>query len=88
MSPAIEFGGLSTKVPPRPIYEWYKVGFARARGTPKELAVARKYVRKDDKRVTIPPKRYWHLYSLQALQSDKLIRIINKVLRHEFLLIK
>lgn len=50
--------------------------------------MARKYVRKDDKRVTIPPKRYWHLYSLQALQSDKLIRIINKVLRHEFLLIK
>jgi hypothetical protein len=36
----------------------------------------------------LPKKTYWHLYSLQNLESDKLIRIVNKVLRNEFVLIK
>ena len=50
--------------------------------------MARKYKKKDEKQAIMPPKRYWHLYSLQALQSEKLIRIVNKVLRHEYQLIK
>ena len=33
-------------------------------------------------------KTYWHLYSLQALESEKLARIVNKVLTREFVLIK
>ena len=32
----------------------------------------------------LPTKTYWHLYSLQNLQSDKLVRIVNKVLKQEF----
>jgi len=36
----------------------------------------------------MPPKMYWHLYSLQSLQSDKLVKVINKVLKREFQLIK
>lgn len=50
--------------------------------------MARKYRKKDDKKVVLPPKRYWHLYSLQALQSEKLIKIVNKVLHQEYVLIK
>jgi hypothetical protein len=36
----------------------------------------------------LPKKTYWHLYSLQNLQSEKLAKIVNKVLRHEYVLIK
>lgn len=36
----------------------------------------------------MPPKIYWHLYSLQGLQSEKLVKVINKILRKEFMLIK
>lgn len=36
----------------------------------------------------LPKKSYWHLYSLQGLESEKLVRIVNKVLRKEYLLIK
>ena len=36
----------------------------------------------------VPEKTYWHLYSLQNLQSDKLVKIVNKVLKKEFVLIK
>jgi hypothetical protein len=39
-------------------------------------------------RITLPTKTYWHLYSLQALQPDKLIRTVNKVLNREYMLIK
>lgn len=45
----------------------------------------------DDKkveRVLKPRKRYWHLYSLQTLQPDKLAQTVNKVLRKELVLIK
>ena len=33
-------------------------------------------------------KKYWHLYSLQTLNSDKFIKIVNKILRKEYQLIK
>ncbi|HUV30762.1 MAG TPA: hypothetical protein VMY05_06730 [Acidobacteriota bacterium] len=36
----------------------------------------------------LPKKTYWHLYSLQGVASDKLVRIVNKVLRREYILIK
>ncbi|MBU8932913.1 MAG: hypothetical protein KOO62_02790 [candidate division Zixibacteria bacterium] len=36
----------------------------------------------------LPKKMYWHLYSLQMLQSDKLARIVDKVLKREYVLIK
>jgi hypothetical protein len=36
----------------------------------------------------LPKKTYWHLYSLQSLQSEKLAKIVNKVLREEYVLIK
>ncbi len=44
--------------------------------------------KKEEKKVVLPPKRYWHLYSLQSLQTEKLADIVNKVLRREYLLIK
>jgi hypothetical protein len=56
-------------------------------GFPKELAVAAKQKNKD-KQLVLPPKRYWHLYSLQTLQAEKLTEIVNKVLRREYVLIK
>ncbi len=36
----------------------------------------------------LPKKSYWHLYSLQSLQSEKLAKVVNKVLREEYVLIK
>ena len=33
-------------------------------------------------------KKYWHLYSLQTLNSDKFIKVVNKILRKEYQLIK
>ena len=36
----------------------------------------------------VPKKTYWHLYSLQTLQSEKLAVIVNKVLKKEYVLIK
>ena len=38
--------------------------------------------------MVLPKKTYWHLYSLQTLQSQKLADVINKVLRREYVLIK
>jgi len=35
-----------------------------------------------------PRKICWHLYSLQALNSEKFIEVIDKILRSEYLLIK
>ncbi len=41
------------------------------------------------KKVTgLPRKTYWHLYSLQNVEGDKLIRIVNKILKREYVLIK
>jgi len=36
----------------------------------------------------LPKKTYWHLYSLQSMQSEKLARIVDKILRKEYVLIK
>lgn len=36
----------------------------------------------------LPKKTYWHLYSLQTLESEKLARIVNKILKDEYVLIK
>jgi hypothetical protein len=35
-----------------------------------------------------PKKIYWHLYSLQSLNPEKFIKVIDKILRHEFQVIK
>ena len=43
---------------------------------------------KKDIRLGLPPKSYWHLYSLQNLASDKLARVVNKVLKNEYRLVK
>lgn len=44
--------------------------------------------KKNRKKVVLPPKRYWHLYSLQSLQTEKMAEIVNKVLQREYILIK
>lgn len=36
----------------------------------------------------LPKKTYWHLYSLQNLQAEKLAKIVNKVLTKDYVLIK
>lgn len=35
-----------------------------------------------------PQKTYWHLYSLQTLNSEKFIKVVNKILKNEYHLIK
>ena len=35
-----------------------------------------------------PRKTYWHLYSLQNLNSEKFVKVVDKILRNEFHLIK
>lgn len=44
--------------------------------------------KKRTSRVGLPKKTYWHLYSLQNLESDKLAKIVNKILSREYMLIK
>lgn len=36
----------------------------------------------------IPKKTFWHLYSLQTLESEKFVKVVNKILRKEYTLIK
>lgn len=36
----------------------------------------------------MPRKIYWHLYSLQNLNGEKFIRVVDKILRKEYQLIK
>lgn len=36
----------------------------------------------------IPRKTCWHLYSLQNLNSEKFVKVINKILQHEWHVIK
>jgi hypothetical protein len=36
----------------------------------------------------MPEKTYWHIYSLQTLNSEKFIKVVNKILKREYLLIK
>jgi hypothetical protein len=38
--------------------------------------------------IAMPRKIYWHLYSLQTLNSEKFIRVVDKVLKQEYQLIK
>jgi len=44
--------------------------------------------KKKRRRIGLPKKTYWHLYSLQSLQSEKLVIVVNKILDREFILIK
>ncbi|MDH4223892.1 MAG: hypothetical protein OEV55_10190 [candidate division Zixibacteria bacterium] len=36
----------------------------------------------------LPEKTCWHIYTLQSLSSDKFIRVVNKILKKEYILIK
>ena len=36
----------------------------------------------------IPKKTHWHLYSLQSLESVKFAKVVNKILKREYTLIK
>jgi hypothetical protein len=38
--------------------------------------------------IVMPRKIYWHLYSLQNLNCEKFIRVVDKVLKKEYQLIK
>jgi len=35
-----------------------------------------------------PEKTYWHIYSLQNLNPEKFIKVVNKILKREHILIK
>jgi len=35
-----------------------------------------------------PSKTYYHIYGLQTLSSDKFVKVVNKILKREFILIK
>jgi hypothetical protein len=43
---------------------------------------------KKEESYRVNEKKYWHLYSLQTLNSDKFVKIVNKILRKEYQLIK
>ena len=43
---------------------------------------------KKKKGVFLPKKTYWHLYSLQNVQTEKLVGVVNKILKREYVLIK
>lgn len=43
---------------------------------------------KKRKPAQMPKKTYWHLYSLQLLEGNKLVDVVNKVLKREFHLVK
>ena len=36
----------------------------------------------------MPEKTYWHIYSLQTLNSEKFIKVVNKILKRDYILIK
>ena len=36
----------------------------------------------------MPKKLYWHLYSLQTLNTEKFVSVVNKILKQEFHVIK
>lgn len=35
-----------------------------------------------------PQKTYWHIYGLQTLSSDKFVKVVNKILKRDYILIK
>ncbi|UCD64349.1 MAG: hypothetical protein JSW34_02615 [Candidatus Zixiibacteriota bacterium] len=45
-------------------------------------------LKKQELRLIRSKKTYWHLYSLQTLESEKLARIVNKILKREYFLVK
>ncbi len=47
-----------------------------------------KMARKRKPRYRVPEKSAWHLYSLQNLNSEKFVQVVNKILRREYLVIK
>jgi hypothetical protein len=44
--------------------------------------------KKSKESLKLPKKTYWHLYSLQGLESEKFAKVVNKILKKEFVLIK
>ena len=56
---------------------------------PEGLAMTVNLEKKEKPRsIGLPKKTYWHLYSLQNMESEKLARIVNKILKKEYVLIK
>ena len=39
-------------------------------------------------RFKLPEKTCWHLYSLQSLNPEKFIKVVGKILKRDYLLIK
>ena len=44
--------------------------------------------KKKEQYMPIAKKTYWHLYSLQNLESEKLAETVNKILKREYVLVK
>jgi hypothetical protein len=44
--------------------------------------------RKRKSQFKMPEKTCWHLYSLQNLNPEKFIKVVGKILKKEYLLIK
>jgi hypothetical protein len=44
--------------------------------------------RKRKSQFTLPEKQCWHLYSLQNLHPEKFIKVVGKILKKDYLLIK
>jgi len=44
--------------------------------------------RKKKPRYRVPEKSAWHLYSLQNLDSEQFIKVVDKILRRQYLIIK
>jgi len=38
--------------------------------------------------INLPEKSCWHLYSLQTLQPEKFVKVVTKILKRDYLLIK
>jgi len=53
-----------------------------------ERVIAVQDEKKKPKTTPLPKKSYWHLYSLQNLGSEKLIKVVNKILKQEYHLVK
>jgi hypothetical protein len=44
--------------------------------------------RRPKQQLKLPEKTCWHLYSLQELQPDKFLKVVEKILKRDYLLIK
>ena len=47
-----------------------------------------KMARKRKTQFKMPEKQCWHLYSLQNLNPEKFVKVVGKILKKEYLLIK